>query len=65
MSDVKSNSAWPKALRRGQMEAIACCVIALGVLMLLQPFALFLYTWSFFTMLVGTVMFMVVSKFPD
>jgi hypothetical protein len=33
--------------------------------MLLQPFALFLYTWSFLTMLGGTVMFMVVSKFPE
>jgi hypothetical protein len=24
-----------------------------------------LYTWSFVTMLAGTVMFMVVSKFPE
>ena len=35
------------------------------VLMLLQPFALLLYTWSFVTMLFGTLMFMVVSKFPQ
>jgi len=40
-------------------------VIGLGLFMLLQPFALFLYTWSFLTMLGGTVMFMVVSKFPE
>ena len=33
--------------------------------MLFQPFALSLYTWSFVTMLVGTVMFIVVSKFPE
>jgi hypothetical protein len=58
-------SAWPKALRRGPMEVLACCVIALGIAMMLQPFALVLYTWSFLTTLFGTVMFMVVSKFPD
>jgi hypothetical protein len=33
--------------------------------MLFQPFALVLYTWSFVTMLLGTVMFIVVSKFPE
>lgn len=59
------SSSWPKALRRGPMELIACIVIALGIFMMLQPFALVLYTWSFVTTLVGTVMFMVVSKFPD
>ena len=32
--------------------------------MLLQPFAMALYTWSFLTTLFGTVMFIVVSKFP-
>lgn len=46
------------------MEATACCVIALGIFMLLQPFALLLYTYSFVVMLLGTLMFMVVSKFP-
>lgn len=56
---------WPKFLRRGPMELVACGLITLGILMLLQPLALFLYTWSFITMLVGTVMFMVVSKFPQ
>lgn len=52
-------------LRRGPMEALACGVIALGIFMLLQPFALSLYTWSFVVMLTGTVMFMVVSKFKE
>ncbi|MCM0609528.1 MAG: hypothetical protein KA711_11150 [Ideonella sp. WA131b] len=59
------SSSWPKALRRRPMEMLACIVIALGIFMMLQPFALVLYTWSFVTTLVGTVMFMVVSKFPD
>jgi hypothetical protein len=58
-------SAWPQWLRRGTLELVACGVITLGILMLLQPFTLVLYTWSFVTMLFGTVMFMVVSKFPE
>lgn len=60
-----SSSLWPKWLRRGPMELLACGLITLGILMLLQPFALFLYTWSFIIMLFGTVMFTVVSKFPQ
>ena len=56
---------WPSWLRRGPMEMAATAVIATGVLMLLQPFTLTLYTWSFATTLAGTALFMVVSKFPD
>jgi len=38
-------SNWPRWLRRNTMELVACGVIGLGLFMLLQPFALFLYTW--------------------
>jgi hypothetical protein len=55
----------PFLLRRGPMENIATALIALGFLMLFQPFALILYTWSLVTLLAGTVMFIVVSKFPE
>ena len=55
---------WPKLLRRGPMEMAACIVIAAGICMLLQPVAMILYTWSFVTTLFGTLMFIVVSKFP-
>ena len=58
-------SGWPKWLRRGPMELLACSIITLGIVMMLQPFALVLFTWSFVTTLAGTAMFMVVSKFPD
>jgi hypothetical protein len=61
----QSTSLWPKYLRRGPMEMVACIVIALGILMMLQPLAMILFTWSFATTLFGTAMFMVVSKFPD
>ena len=43
----------------------ATAIITIGVLMLLQPFSLSLYTWSFVTTLAGTALFMVVSKFPE
>ncbi|MFT2214653.1 hypothetical protein [Rhizobium giardinii] len=55
----------PFFLRRGPMENIATALIALGFLMLFQPFALVLYTWSLVTLLAGTVMFIIVSKFPE
>ena len=58
-------SKWPRGLRRGRMEVLACVVITLGIVMMLQPFAMLLFTYSFLTTLFGTVMFMVVSKFPD
>lgn len=57
--------SWPALLRRGPMENLATAIIGIGFLMLFQPFALSLYTYSFMTMLAGTVMFIVVSKFPE
>ena len=59
------NKSWPKWLRRGFLENVATALIAIGFLMLFQPFAMVLYTWSFLTLLAGTVMFIIVSKFPE
>ena len=56
---------WPRWLRRGPMEMAATALIAAGVFMLLQPFSLTLYTWSFVTTLAGTALFTIVSKFPE
>lgn len=56
---------WPKLLRRGPMEMLAIVLIGLGFFMLFQPFVLELYSYSFITMLVGTLMFVVVTKFPE
>jgi len=56
---------WPRWLRRRPLERVAIAVIAAGVLMMLQPFALALFTWSFVTTLAGTVAFTIVSKFPE
>ena len=51
--------------RRGPWENIATAIILLGVFMLMQPFALALYTWSFVTILTGTILFVIVSHFRD
>jgi len=52
-------------LRRGPWEIVATILIAFGVFMLMQPFALWAFTYSFFVTLLGTVMFIVVSHFPE
>jgi hypothetical protein len=52
-------------LRRGPWEMVASILIAVGVVMLMQPFAMWAYTWSFLVTLTGTVMFIVVSHFPE
>ncbi len=54
-----------RRFRRGPWENLASAVIVIGVFMLMQPFALVLYTYSFATVLTGTVMFIVVSHFPE
>ncbi|WP_300587658.1 hypothetical protein [Marivita sp.] len=51
--------------RRGPWEMLASILIALGVVMLMQPFAITLYSWSFLITLIGTVMFIIVSHFPE
>ncbi len=52
-------------LKRGPWEMLASVLIAVGVVMLMQPYLLWLYTYSFVVTLTGTVMFIVVSHFPE
>jgi hypothetical protein len=65
---VDANTSMPRhslasrILRRGPLEAVATTIIAVGVVMLMQPFFLTLYSWSFAVTLFGTVMFTIVSK---
>lgn len=51
--------------RRGAWEMLASILIALGVFMMMQPFLLVAFTWSFLVTLTGTMMFIVVSHFPE
>jgi hypothetical protein len=54
-----------RLLRRGPWENAATAVIGVGIVMLMQPVMLELFTWSFSVILAGTVLFIVVSHFPD
>ena len=54
-----------RRFRRGAWEMVATILIAVGVVMLMQPFLLVAYTYSFMVTLVGTVMFIIVSHFPE
>jgi hypothetical protein len=51
--------------RRGPWEMLASILIGLGVVMLMQPFFLWAFTASFLVTLVGTVMFIITSHFPE
>ena len=55
----------PRWFRRGPWEAVAMGLIGLGVVMLMQPLSLDLYSYSFVTILAGTLGFVVVSHFPE
>ena len=54
-----------RIFRRGPWETVAVAAIAVGVVMMMQPFWLWLYSESFRVILVGTVAYVIVSKFPD
>ena len=64
-SSMTSRRLTDRILRRGPLEAVATAIIAAGVFMLMQPFSLTLYSWSFATTLLGTVMFTIVSKIRE
>lgn len=51
--------------RRGPWELGATGVILLGIVMMMQPFSMDLYTYSFVTILAGTLGFVIVSHFPE
>ena len=52
-------------LRRGPWENAAMALIAGGIVMLVQPFSLDLFSYSFVTILAGTLGYVVVSHFPE
>jgi hypothetical protein len=56
---------WKRFLKRSRWEMVAVVVISLGVVMLMQPLSLALYSYSFVTLLVGTGLFTIVTKFPE
>jgi hypothetical protein len=57
--------ARPGRLRRGPWENGATALIGIGILMMIQPFWLALYSWSFIVILSGTLSFIIVSHLPE
>jgi hypothetical protein len=51
--------------RRGPWENASTAAIAVGIFMLMQPFSLDAFSWSFTVILAGTVGFVVTSHFPE
>jgi hypothetical protein len=54
-----------RLFRRGPWEAAAMALIAAGIVMLVQPWSIDLYGYSFVTILIGTLGFVAVSHFPE
>ncbi len=51
--------------RRGPWEAVMMALIGIGVVMLTQPFSLWLFGQSFTVILIGTIGYVIVSHFPE
>ncbi len=62
---TKSSSGRQSWFRRGPWENAASTLIAIGVFMLMQPFSMLLYTYSFVVILCGTIGFVIVSHFQE
>ena len=61
----EEKSLMRKIFRRVYWENLSTILILIGVFMLLQPFAMWMYTYSFIVILVGTIGFIITSHFPD
>ena len=61
----EEKSLMRKIFRRVYWENLSTVLILLGVFMLVQPFAMWMYTYSFIVILVGTIGFVITSHFPD
>ena len=61
----ENKSLLRRIFRRGIWENISTALILIGVFMLMQPFAMWMFTYSFIVILVGTIGFLITSHFPD
>ena len=61
----EEKSLMRKIFRRVYWENLSTALILIGVFMLLQPFAMWMFTYSFIVILIGTIGFIITSHFPD
>ncbi len=57
-----ATSAPPRHNRSWYLEKIAMALIAIGALMMFQPFVLVLFTYSFDVILLGVILFTIFSR---
>jgi len=60
-----AKSGMSRWFRRGPWETVTMTLIGGGIIMLVQPLSMDLYSYSFVTILAGTVGYVVVSHFPE
>jgi hypothetical protein len=66
MSGVATTrTGFARWFRRGPWENGAMTLIAVGIFMLVQPWSIDLYGYSFVTILAGTLGYVAVSHFPE
>ena len=65
MSSSIAKAGVSRWFRRGPWETAAMTLIGGGIVMLVQPWSIDLYSYSFVTILAGTLLFTVVSHFPE
>ncbi|WP_076859075.1 hypothetical protein [Bradyrhizobium mercantei] len=66
MSDVSiPKGGLSRWFRRSRWETAAMTLIGGGIVMLVQPWSIDLYGYSFVTILTGTLGFTIVSHFPE
>ena len=61
----EEKSLMKKIFRRVYWENLSTILILIGVFMLLQPLSMWMFTYSFIVILVGTIGFIITSHFPD
>ena len=64
-NNMKDKTFMQKYFRRSFWENLSTAIILIGVFMLLQPFHMLLYSYSFIVILIGTIGFVITSHFPD
>ena len=62
---IIASGALRRWFRRGPWETAAMTLIGCGIVMLVQPWSIDLYGYSFVTILAGTLGYVVVSHFPE
>ncbi|NPC57398.1 hypothetical protein [Caenimonas soli] len=62
---MKTTRSTPRWLRRGPWEHGTSALIGLGLVMLMQPWSLTAYSYSFVVLLAGVIGYSIAVKLPE